>query len=162
MLKVDVWNLLFTVINLLILFIAMKLFLFKPVKKIIAERQEEADRQFKEAAKHQQDADDLKAQYEKSIVEAQQESKQMLLDAKRSADTEYQKIIAGAKDSADEIRKNAALEAENEKARILKSAETEIAEMVLDATAKMVGAKKGADVDRALYNKFLDKAGDEA
>ena len=44
MLRVD-WNLLFTIINLLVLFVAMRVFLFKPVQKIIAERQEEADRQ---------------------------------------------------------------------------------------------------------------------
>ena len=36
MLRVDI-NLLFTIINLLVLFIAMKIFLFKPVQKIITE-----------------------------------------------------------------------------------------------------------------------------
>ena len=33
--------------------------------------------------------------------------------------------------------------------------------MVVDATVKIVGEKKCADVDNALYDKFLDKAGDE-
>ena len=41
MLRLD-WNLLFTVINLLLLFVLMKIFLFKPVQKIIAARQAEA------------------------------------------------------------------------------------------------------------------------
>ena len=45
MLRLD-WNLLFTVINLLLLFVLMKMFLFKPVQKILDERQAEADRQF--------------------------------------------------------------------------------------------------------------------
>ena len=49
MLRLD-WNLLFTVINLLLLFVLMKIFLFKPVQKIIAARQAEADKQFDEAA----------------------------------------------------------------------------------------------------------------
>ena len=40
-------------------------------------------------------------------------------------------------------------------------AEKDIADMVVDATVKIVGEKKGADVDNALYDKFLDKAGDE-
>ena len=48
MLQLDVWNVLFTIINLLILFVLMRIFLYKPVQKIIAKRQEEADRQFGE------------------------------------------------------------------------------------------------------------------
>ena len=48
-----------------------------------------------------------------------------------------------------------------QKAQILKKAEKDIADMVVDATVKIVGEKKGADVDNALYDKFLDKAGDE-
>ena len=54
MLRLD-WNLLFTVINLLLLFVLMKIFLFKPVQKIIAARQAEADKQFDEAAAKQAD-----------------------------------------------------------------------------------------------------------
>ena len=41
MLRIDI-NMLFEIINLLILFIAFKFVLFKPVQKIIAQRQEEA------------------------------------------------------------------------------------------------------------------------
>ena len=55
MLRLD-WNLLFTVINLLLLFVLMKIFLFKPVQKIIAARQAEADKQFDEAAAKQAEA----------------------------------------------------------------------------------------------------------
>ena len=42
MLKVDI-NLVFTIINLLVLFVAMRIFFFKPIKKIIDDRQAEAD-----------------------------------------------------------------------------------------------------------------------
>ena len=59
MLRLD-WNLLFTVINLLLLFVLMKIFLFKPVQKIIAARQAEADKQFDEAAAKQAEADGLR------------------------------------------------------------------------------------------------------
>ena len=55
MLRLD-WNILFTVINLILLFIAMRVFLFKPVRKIIAARQEEADKQFAEAAASKEEA----------------------------------------------------------------------------------------------------------
>ena len=70
MLRVD-WNLLLTIINLLLLFVLMRIFLFKPVQKIIAARQEEADRQFKEADERKQAAEEARKQYEdfKRLVE---------------------------------------------------------------------------------------------
>ena len=39
MLKFD-WNMLWTVINLIIFFVLMKVFLFKPIKKTMEKRQE--------------------------------------------------------------------------------------------------------------------------
>lgn len=161
-LKIDFWNLLFTIINLLVLFIAVKLLLFKPVRKIIAQRQEEADKQFEQAKKQQEEADALKVKYEQSLAEAEEAKKQALVDARKSAGEEYQRIVSEAKEAAKTMKKDAAAEAESQKAQILKKAETEIADMVVDATAKMIGGQKGAEVDSALYDKFLEKAGDKA
>ena len=42
MLRLD-WNLLFNIINLIILYALMKRFLFKPVNAILEKRQQEAD-----------------------------------------------------------------------------------------------------------------------
>lgn len=161
MLRVDI-NLLFTVINLLVLFVAMKIFLFKPIQKIIDERQRLADEQFNEAAAKQKAADDMKEQLEISKSKVEEERKQVIADARRSTDEECQRLLKNARKEAEEIKKDAISEAENKKAQIIKKAEQEIADMVIDAAVKVVGEKKGADVDSALYDKFLDKAGDEA
>ena len=32
--------------------------------------------------------------------------------------------------------------------------------MVVDAATKVVGKQSGAEIDRSLYNEFLDKAGE--
>ena len=61
MLRIDI-NLVFTIINILILFIAFRFVLFKPVKKILDERQAEADREFDEAKQKQDEADKLQKQ----------------------------------------------------------------------------------------------------
>lgn len=160
MLRIDV-NLLFTIINLIILFVAMRVLLFKPVQKIIAERQAEADRQFKEAADRQAEAENTRICYEQSLAEVDEKKKVILEEAKESANQEYHKILKDAKEAAAEVRREAMVEAEGQKAQILKKTEQEIAELIVDAAQKMIGEKTGAEVDHALYNKFLDKAGDE-
>ena len=155
------WNLLLTIINLLLLFVLMRIFLFKPVQKIIAARQEEADRQFKEAGESKQAAEEARKPYEASLPNAEEAKKQVLQEARQTADAEYKRIVSDAEKTAKQVKEDAITDAENQKAQILKKAEKDIADMVVDATVKIVGEKKGADVDNALYDKFLDKAGDE-
>ena len=48
-----------------------------------------------------------------------------------------------------------------QKDQILRRAEQEVADMVMQAAQKAVGGQKGAKVDGALYDDFLNKAGDK-
>ena len=149
MLQLDVWNVLFTIINLLILFVLMRIFLYKPVQKIIAKRQEEADRQFGEAAAKQSEAEELKTKYQAVLSDAENEKKKVVSEARKTADEEYQRIVADAHKTASQIKE-----------QILKKAEKEIADMVVDAAAKVV-ASNSKDTNAALYDTFLNKAGDK-
>lgn len=160
MLKVDI-NLVFTIINLLVLFVAMRIFFFKPIKKVIEDRQAEADRQFEEAKEKQEEAEALKNRYEASLAEAETEKKKILAKARQDADVEYQKILKDAQDAADEVVSSAVSRAESQKEQILKSAKSEIASMVVDAASKVVCTAGNADADSALYDKFLSEAGEK-
>ena len=66
MLKLDI-NLVFTVINLLIIYFILSKFLFKPVKNILAKRQEEIDKQYAEAEEAKTQAGALRQQYEACV-----------------------------------------------------------------------------------------------
>ncbi len=161
MLNITPESIIFTVINLLILLVALRLFLFKPVQKIIAARQEEADRQFQEAEKKQQEAEGLKAQYENSLDDLEEEKKQAMKTARSQADEQYHKIISEAKSEAKHITRKAKAEAEAQKEQILKGAEKEIADIIVNAATKVVGEQSGAESNAALYDEFLNKAGEE-
>ena len=129
MLQLDVWNVLFTIINLLILFVLMRIFLYKPVQKIIAKRQEEADRQFGEAAAKQSEAEELKTKYQAVLSDAENEKKKVVSEARKTADEEYQRIVTDAHKTASQIKDDAEAEAISQKEQILKKAEKEIADM---------------------------------
>lgn len=160
MLKIDAANIIFTVINLLILFVAMRFVFFKPIKKVIEERQKEADKQLDDAAAKQEEAEGLKAQYNESLLGIEEERKQTIANARKDADAEYQRIINNAQNEARQIRDTAENDAKKEKDKIIKNAEKEIADMVVDAATKVVGTQSGAKIDSSLYNEFLGKAGD--
>ncbi len=161
MLRIDI-NLIFTVINILVLAIAMKIFLFKPVKDIIDKRQKEADEEYEKATVAKNKADELRQQYDDSLLKLEEEKKETLRTARKNADSEYQRIIGLAESKAAMIKSDAQIQAESTRQQVLKRAEREIADMVLNATEKMTGeAVGGKEINSSLYDEFLSKAGEE-
>ncbi len=160
MINISFWNILWTVVNLLILFIAFRIFFFKPIANIIAKRQEEANDIYDKAASKENEANELAKQYEDKLVSVEEEKKQIIADARKSADSQYQKIVADAKEDARNIKDAAVSEATQEKNKIIAGAKKEIADIVVDATSKVVGGKTGAEVDSELFDEFLGKAGE--
>ncbi len=160
MLRID-WNVLFTVFNLLLLFILMKIFLFDRVKNVIAERQALADAKLKEA-------DDTKAEAKKQMQDYQAQMKDIektredtIREARESADKEYQKIINSANLKKQQIEEDAVTEATNKKNEILRKAQKEVKDLVMDAAGTVVGASVNDETNSKLYDEFLKKTGEE-
>jgi len=76
--SLNVWTAIFTLVNLLVLFIVMKKYLFGPVKKMIDERQQEIDDLYADANQSKADAAELKDQYETRLAEANEEKEEIL------------------------------------------------------------------------------------
>ena len=161
MLRIDI-NLIFTVINILILAVAMRFLLFKPVRDIIAKRKEEADQEYEKAQASLREADELKKQYDDSLKKLEEERKETLRTARKNADAEYQRIVGSAEERAASIKSDAQIQAESTRQQVLKRAEREIADIVLEAATKITGdAKEGKEINSALYDEFLSKAGED-
>lgn len=160
MIQISFWNIAFTVVNLLILFVGVRAFFFKPIKKIIEDRQKEADAMFNQATQEEHEAEELKHHYEEELLHAQEEKKQVIIEARKTADAEYKHILEDARHDAQVIRDAAVVEAEHVKAEIIDTAKKEVADMVVEATSKVVASKTGADVDSELFDKFIGKAGE--
>ena len=111
MLRIDI-NVLFTIINLIILYVLVRKFLFKPMNKILDQRKALIEQQFAEAAEKEQAADALKAQYEDSLKQASAEGAQIINDAKAKAKAESNTILEHANAAAAELMEttNAALD----------------------------------------------------
>ena len=161
MLKLDI-NLLFTVINLLILYFIVRKFLFKPVQKILDARQAEIDGQYADAKEAQAAAQELKKQYETSRSNIVEEKETLLNEAREKAGQEYEKILDDARAKADKIVEDARKDADAEQLKRRQQAQEEIADLVMAATAKIVASKQNAEADRELYNQFIAKTGEKA
>ena len=119
LLRID-WNVVWTIINLLVLFVALRHFLYNPVMKVMDERKKMIDGQIADAENQKKQAGELKAQYAKKLEEAHAESADIMDKARKSAQAEYEKIM---KKDQELLQRSQAMIAEFEKESITKSSE---------------------------------------
>lgn len=160
MLRLDI-NLVFTMINLLVLYLLMKRFLFKPVNNIIAQREEAIKKQFEDAEESKKKAAQIQQQYEEALANAKEDSAKLVQEAKEKAKTEYERIVKSADSEVTRKMQKAEETIAEEKARSLRSIETEIENLVVVAASKVVGNKVSAENSQKLYDDFLTEMGEK-
>lgn len=159
MLRIDI-NLIFTVVNVLVLCLAVRIFLWKPVHKVIEERQKRVDASLADAAKAKSDAEALVEEQKAFRANIEEEKAAALSEARKQAQTESSRIVADARSRADSIVQEAERDAKSRKEEILRQAQGEITEIIVAATAKVAGVPVGGG-DSDLYDEFLKKAGEK-
>ena len=94
MLNLNIWNVAFTVINLLVLYLFMKHFLIGPVRSILDERKQMIEHDLDEAKNRETEARQMKEQYQASIGNADEEASRIIEEARNRAAAEYEKGLA--------------------------------------------------------------------
>lgn len=155
MISIDFFNILATVINILVLFLLMQKFLVKPLMNVIEKRENMINSQFKEAEAAETEAKSLKVKYEDSLKNAHDESISILNKAKTNAQAEYDRIVGEADDEAQKIVSKARTDMEQEREQTLKEVKTEIGDLIALAVDKVAGTKASAESDKELIDQFL-------
>ena len=155
MLKFEFWRILEAAVNVLILFVILRIFLFKPVNKIMNERTRSVQDDIDSAKKAREDAEELKEQYENTISEAKEEAKNIIMKAHEDAESERAAIIKKSHEEAEQLVAEADKTIENERKRIIRQAQSEIADLAIEAASKIVGANVDDEKNRRLVDEFL-------
>ena len=157
-LNIDLTQILLHALNFVILAGALTLILYKPVKKFLDERRshyEKLERENEEAAAR---CRELKTEYEEKLREADAMALEKQREAEREMAQNAARYVDAAKEKAEAIVKAAEEEAEARKEHILESAQTEIGELVISATQKLMNGKADPETDSALYDEFIRTA----
>jgi F-type H+-transporting ATPase subunit b len=155
MLKFEFWSIFEAVANVIILFVLLRIFLFKPINKIMDERTQSVQKNIDDAEKAKKEADELRQQYEDSISEAKEEANRIIMKAHDDAETERANIIQKSHEEADQIVNAASETIENERRRVLQQAQSQIADLAIEAASKIIDANLDDDKNRQLVDKFL-------
>lgn len=94
MLSLEPWTIFWTVVNVLVLFVALRHFLIKPVMGVIEQRNEMIRQQFNAAQKTQDEANKMKADYEQQLDTAKEQAADIIATARVRSEKEHSKAIA--------------------------------------------------------------------
>ena len=159
--SVNLWQILISLLNLLILFLILKKFLFKPVKNVLAQRQQIIDEKFANAKNAEKDAKKAKKSYEEKLEKAQAEASEIIKAANKKAEHRSDKIVASAKQKADDIVKQAQNDALLEKQKAQSEIKHEITEVSTLLTEKLLEREINSADHRDYINSFIERIGED-
>jgi F-type H+-transporting ATPase subunit b len=135
---IDARLILLQVINFGLLMAVLSYLLYKPVLKVLHERQEKIAQGVKDAAEAGLAKEQATEEKKGIIAAANKEAEAMAARAKEHAGVKGDELVAAAQAKAEQIAKDAALRSEEMKAAALKESEAEIAKLAVLAAEKVL------------------------
>ncbi|MBR6185772.1 MAG: F0F1 ATP synthase subunit B [Clostridia bacterium] len=150
--SVNIWNILISLANLLIIFLILKKFLFKPVQKVMNTRREQVDKIYSEADESRAAATQMKQEYEQRLANARQEADSMIKTAALTAQRRGDQIVSEAKSQASHVKQKAEEEIAQQKKQMLQDVRSEISDLAVDIASKVVAR----EINQKDYEGFVD------
>ena len=158
MLNLD-WNIVWTIVNILVLFLLLKHFLFKPITEMMESRTAEIENNLKDAEDQKQKASELTAQYVEKLQGAHAEAAQIVSEARQRGQREYDAILKTAGQDAQKEQERVRADMEREREEMLRGVQENVTELVLLTASKLSQKELDEESDRKLVDSFLSEAG---
>lgn len=154
------FNLVWNIINIIILYFLLKKFLIKPVISVMEKREQMIQQGLANARNQEIQVQELKDKYEQALASAKEESVKIVEKARVNAQKEYDRILEAADEQAGKIKADACRNVEMDREKAMKEIQSEVAGLALTAVSRIL--KEGSDEksDSALYQQFVKKAGE--
>lgn len=158
--SINLWNILIALLNLALLFWLIKIFLFKPIRKVLSDRRAEIDHQYAAAEEAQRVADENRDAWTAKLATADAQAEARINDATDVAKRRAEQIVKEADARADGIVRRAEEQAALERKRATEDMKREIVEVSTALTEKMLEREVNEADHRALIGDFIEKIGD--
>lgn len=146
----------FTILNILILFFALKKLLFGRLTEFMEKRSKSIEDTLQNAEETKQMIEKMKVEYDEKLKTARMEGQQIVAEYKDRALKEYNDIIDDAKKSAEKIIIETRAELEVEKQQVMASIKDEISNLVMLASEKLIKENVDTEVNQKLVKDFID------
>ena len=158
--SVNLWQIVVSLLNLVLLFLIIKKFLYKPVKNVLKSRQDKLDEKYSQADIYLSEAEKSKAELERELNNAQGKADEILSEASLYAQRRKEKIVEEAREEAEGIIRQAKAEAELEKKKAESEIKTQIVDVSLELSKKLIEREIKEEDHHKLIDTFISQIGE--
>ena len=148
MLSLNAWNIIWIVVNLLVLYLIFKKSLFHLVLTVIKAREDLINEQLENAKKTNEDALEKKKNYEEQLSLAKGEADKIIMEARERAEREKVKTMEKTRKEAQTMMDRAKADIAREEESARRAAQADIARLAMVAAEKII--KSGDESDKRI------------
>lgn len=148
-----------TMLNLVVMYVVLKKLLFKPVMKIMEDRENNIKKKIDDAEQMQNDAKVYKNKYKEQLEGAKKDGDNIVKEAKDAAQKECEHMIEKTKREADKIIQMAKIEIAKERESMIKEIRKQVVDLSILAASKIMEVNLNDETNKQVVRNFLDKEG---
>lgn len=159
--SLDVWTMLFAWGNIIILFLFLKKFLYKPLMNIIETRQKQIKDMYDEAEKEKNSAKGMRVEYEEKLAKASAQGDEIIKNAVQRAHRQEEAIVKEANETAAKTIKRAEEQVEMERKKALNQLKNEVSGMAVDIASAVIEKNLTKEDNTRIVDQFIGQLGEQ-
>jgi F-type H+-transporting ATPase subunit b len=143
------------IVNFLILFLALRFLLWKPMLKMLDERKQRIAQGLEDAEQARRERERAQAEYEERIKQAGQEREEILARAAEEGEQAKAEALAQARTQAEQIVAEGKEAVERERQQMLAELRSQVVTLSIAAANKLIGEALDEQRQRRLIDEFF-------
>lgn len=152
------WNLLFSAITVLVLYVILKRFFFEKVHYFMMARQAHIEEQLAHAEETERKASVLLEEYSRTLAHAEEEKRNILRDARKEASQRAAGIVENARKEAADLTVRTRQELEHEEEKTIRRLREEIGELAVLAAEQILQRELEHGGQEELVQQVIEEA----
>lgn len=145
------------VLNFLILVLILRLVAYKPIVKVLKEREEKIAKSINAAEADEEKAKQLLEDYKKQLADARIQAQEIVDKANKRAQEEYDASVAETKREIEQMRKAAKEDIARERELAVAQLRGEMVALSMQAASKIIAANMDSKANEKLVSEFIDQ-----
>lgn len=158
-LKVEEGLIIWELIAFIGLFLILRQFAWGPLLGILKDREDNIRESVEKAEQTRVEAERLMEDYKKQLSEARAEAQQIIEQGRKFGDSMKEEIVAKARQEAEAVAAKATEEIIREKDAAVAQLQGKVADLAIDAAARVVNQSFDKQAHEKLIDQFLSEAG---
>lgn len=154
------WNIIWTFVDLIVLYVLLKKFLFTRVQKVLDQRQEMIQGQMDHAKEQEALANQNLQQVRETVENATKEAREKAQRILEAASRKEKEQLQASEEEAKRILISSRKQAEQERKKLLADTQDEMVTIAMLAARKAVGNNINEEKEKALFEDLLKKVGE--